>query len=51
MQAMSETWKPVAIVTGPASGIGVATVHALVGRGAFVVATDLSTVVADEVPQ
>jgi meso-butanediol dehydrogenase/(S,S)-butanediol dehydrogenase/diacetyl reductase len=39
---MSESWTPVAIVTGAASGIGLATVHALVDRGASVVATDVS---------
>ena len=41
MQVMSDPWSPVAIVTGAASGIGLATVHALLGRGASVVATDL----------
>ena len=42
MQMMSDPWSPVAIVTGAASGIGLATVHALLGRGASVVATDLT---------
>lgn len=39
---MSESWTPVAIVTGAASGIGLATVHALLEHGASVVATDVS---------
>ncbi|MDP9465415.1 MAG: SDR family oxidoreductase [Actinomycetota bacterium] len=39
---MSAPWTPVAIVTGAASGIGLATVHALLDRGASVVATDVS---------
>jgi NAD(P)-dependent dehydrogenase (short-subunit alcohol dehydrogenase family) len=39
---MSPSWTPVAIVTGAASGIGLATVHALLDRGASVVAADVS---------
>ena len=39
---MSSPWNPIAIVTGAASGIGLATVHALIARGASVVATDVS---------
>ena len=42
MKTMSDQWSPVAVVTGAASGIGLATVHALLGREASVVATDLS---------
>jgi NAD(P)-dependent dehydrogenase (short-subunit alcohol dehydrogenase family) len=42
MLVMSTPWAPVAIVTGAASGIGLATVHALVARDASVVATDMS---------
>ena len=42
MLEMSDPWTPVAIVTGAASGIGLATVHALLHRGASVVATDVS---------
>ena len=40
--AMSTSWTPVAVVTGAASGIGLATVHALLDRGGSVVATDVS---------
>ena len=38
---MSNSWTPVAVVTGAASGIGLATVHALLERGGSVVATDV----------
>jgi NAD(P)-dependent dehydrogenase (short-subunit alcohol dehydrogenase family) len=41
MSEMTTPWAPVAIVTGAASGIGLATVHALLEHGASVVAADV----------
>jgi 3-oxoacyl-[acyl-carrier protein] reductase len=50
MSEMTSPWTPVAIVTGAASGIGLATVHTLLDRGASVVAADLDAAALAELP-